>query len=223
MRITRRGLLGWSLAALAVPSLAPPPLAPRQAAAEADDGTRLAAAARAQIGVTLIYDPAYVRLAFPGGDLDRRRGVCADVIIRAYRDAFALDLQALVHRDMTAAFARYPSRRTWGLARPDRNIDHRRVLNLEVFLERRGARLWRNDGAARDGTAFAASFAPGDLLTWRLDGRLPHIAILGEAGDAPTVIHNIGLGTQEEPLALLAPHLPVAHYRWTAVTAHRAG
>jgi uncharacterized protein len=71
-------------------------------------------AARAQVGVTTIYDPAYVALAFPGGDVPRERGVCTDVIVRAYRDGLGLDLQALVNADMRAAFSAYP--RTWGLA-----------------------------------------------------------------------------------------------------------
>src|SRR5258706_9561093 len=81
------------------------------------------AAARRQVGVTLTYDPRYERFRFPGGDVSRDRGVCCDVIVRAYRDAFGLDLQALVNADMHAAFSAYP--RTWGLARPDSNIDHR--------------------------------------------------------------------------------------------------
>ena len=96
-------------------------------------------AARAQVGVTTIYDPAYVELPFPGGDIPRERGVCTDVIIRAYRDAFGLDLQALVNTDMRTAFADYPRR--WGLTGPNANIDHRRVGNLQVFLRRNGAAL----------------------------------------------------------------------------------
>lgn len=201
--------------ALALPAtMAALPLSPFPSMAAADGGARLAEAARAQIGVTVIYDPAYVRLDYPNGDVDRGRGVCADVIVRAFRDALDLDLQALIHRDMTNAFADYPSRTAWGLKRPDRNIDHRRVLNLETFLTRRRARLWRNDGSSSDGTAFPEALAPGDLLTWRLDDRLPHVAFVGEVGRDPSVIHNIGGGAQEEPLARLGPHRPVGHFRW---------
>ncbi len=154
---------------------------------------RLINAARKQIGVTLMYDPAYVRLGFPMGDVDRSRGVCTDVIIRAYRDAFALDLQALVHGDMVAAFSSYP--KSWGLTRPDKNIDHRRVPNLERYFERKGYALEK--------PARLSDWQAGDIHTMRLGGRLPHIAIVSDklapAGH-PLVIHNIGGGTQEEDL-----------------------
>ena len=155
--------------------------------------TRLATAARKQIGVTRSYNAAYVRLDYPMGDVDRATGVCTDVVIRAYRDAFEVDLQKLVHEDMKAAFADYPA--IWGLTRPDRNIDHRRVPNLERFFERSGGALPLP--ATLDG------WKPGDLYTMRLGGRLPHIGIvsdrLTEAGH-PYVIHNIGGGTQEEDI-----------------------
>jgi uncharacterized protein YijF (DUF1287 family) len=101
--------------------------------------TRLIAAARRQVGVTLRYDSGYARIGFPGGDVPSERGVCTDVVIRAYRAAFGLDLQALVNRDMRAAFAAYP--KLWGLAGPDPNIDHRRVPNLAAWLKRRHAAL----------------------------------------------------------------------------------
>lgn len=155
--------------------------------------SRLAHAAREQIGVTRSYDAAYVRLGYPMGDVDRSTGVCTDVVIRAYRDAFEVDLQKLVHEDMQTAFADYP--RIWGLTRPDRNIDHRRVPNLERFFERRGGALPLP--ATLDG------WQPGDLYTMRLGGRLPHIGIISdkltEAGH-PYVLHNIGGGTQEEDI-----------------------
>ena len=115
-------LAAWPVVADAVP--------PTRAA-------QLVAAARRQVGVTLTYDPAYTRLDFPGGDVPRGKGVCTDVVIRAYRDAFAIDLQALVNADMRPAFASYPRR--WGLRTTDRNIDHRRVPNLQTFLARAGA------------------------------------------------------------------------------------
>ncbi|MEZ5967703.1 MAG: DUF1287 domain-containing protein [Hyphomonas sp.] len=114
--------------------------------------TRLALAARRQIGVTRSYDAAYVRPAYPMGDVDRSRGVCTDVIIRAYRDAFDVDLQKRVHEDMLGAFSDYP--RIWGLSRPDSNIDHRRVPNLERFLERNGCALLPQE---------RSGWQPGDL------------------------------------------------------------
>ncbi|KJS25319.1 MAG: hypothetical protein VR75_11455 [Hyphomonadaceae bacterium BRH_c29] len=155
--------------------------------------TRLAKAARQQIGVTRSYDAAYVRLDYPMGDIDRASGVCTDVVIRAYRDAFDVDLQKLVHEDMKAAFSSYPT--IWGLTRPDKNIDHRRVPNLERYFERHSGALMLPPSL--DG------WQPGDLYTMRLGGRLPHIGIvsdrLTDAGH-PYVIHNIGGGTQEEDI-----------------------
>ena len=117
---------------------------------------QLVAAARKQVGVTLTYDPAYTRLDFPGGDVPRGKGVCTDVVIRAYRDAFAIDLQARVNADMRAAFGSYPRR--WGLRTTDRNIDHRRVPNLQTFLARAGASLPPND------------WRPGDIFTSLIGG-----------------------------------------------------
>jgi len=153
---------------------------------------RLIAAARAQVGITTIYDPAFVSLAYPGGDLPRERGVCTDVIVRAYRDAFDIDLQQLVHVDMLASFTSYPT--MWGLRAPDASIDHRRVLNLKVFLRRKGREL------AVSGSP--ADYAPGDLVTQELPGGLPHIVIVSDArsqdGTRPLVIHNIGQGTKVE-------------------------
>ena len=153
---------------------------------------RLIAAARAQVGITIIYDPAFVPLAYPGGDVPRERGVCTDVIVRAYRDAFGIDLQQLVHVDMLANFTSYPT--IWGLRAPDASIDHRRVLNLRVFLRRNGRELAV--------TSSPADYAPGDLATQELPGGLPHIVIVSDArsqdGARPLVIHNIGQGTKVE-------------------------
>lgn len=174
------------------------PIAGRVARAEPPDWPRqLVAAAEGQIGVTVTYDPAYARLAYPGGDVPRDRGVCTDVVIRAYRDAFGIDLQRLVHEDMRANFARYP--RSWGLSRPDRSIDHRRVPNLQAFFRRRGRTL---------STESPKDFAEGDLVTQMLPGNLPHIAIVTGrtgAGGAPLVVHNIGGGTRREDRLLDFP------------------
>lgn len=165
----------------------------------------LIAAARRQIGVTLTYDPAYTRLAFPGGDVPRAKGVCTDVVIRAYRDAFGLDLQALVNADMRRAFSAYPKR--WGLKTTDRNIDHRRVPNLQVFLARQGAK--------KRLTSDASDWRPGDIFTSIVGGSLPHIGIVSDRKTLlgrPLIIHNIGEGAREED-ALFA-HRLTGRYRW---------
>jgi uncharacterized protein len=163
------------------------PFSPPSRAAE-----RLIAAAQTQVGITIVYDPAFVPLAYPGGDVPRERGVCTDVIVRAYRDAFGIDLQQLVHVDMLANFTSYPT--VWGLRAPDASIDHRRVLNLRVFLRRKGRELAVSSSAA--------DYAPGDLATQELPGGLPHIVIVSDArsqdGARPLVIHNIGQGTKVE-------------------------
>lgn len=177
-------------------------------------GQKLADAARAQVGVTTGYDPAWTHIAYPGGDVPRTTGVCADVVIRAVRDALGLDLQKLVHEDMAAHFEEYPARRAWGSKKPDTNIDHRRVLNLEAYFTRAGARLWAAS-VATPGDQFPPPLVPGDFVTWMLDGKLPHIGIItGTDASGASVVHNIGLGAQEWLLAAFAPHRAVAHYRW---------
>lgn len=181
------------------------PAAPLAAQARRDRASTLIAAARQQIGTTLTYDPAYTRLAFPNGDVPRAKGVCTDVVIRAYRDAFAIDLQALVNADMRRAFAAYPRR--WGLSRPDSNIDHRRVPNLQTFLARAGARLPFSDDSK--------SWRPGDIVTSLVGGNLPHIGIISDRRTLfgrPYVIHNIGRGTREEDV--LFDHKLTGRYRW---------
>jgi uncharacterized protein len=150
-------------------------------------------AALAQIGKTLYYDPAYSTLAYPNGDVPLERGVCTDVVIRAFR-AVGVDLQRLVHEDMRRAFGVYP--KLWGLSRPDRNIDHRRVANLEVFLTRRGKKI----ALSSRGLDYAA----GDVVTWTLpNGRL-HIGVVSNklepSGQRPLVAHNVGAGTQLEDI-----------------------
>lgn len=152
---------------------------------------KLVHAAEGQIGHTVVYDPAYVSIGYPMGDIERSHGVCTDVVIRAYRDAFGLDLQKLVHEDMVADFSAYP--RDWGLKAPDTSIDHRRVPNLATFFTRTGARLVAGEQPG--------DFRPGDLVTQMLPGNLPHIAIVSHRpnGDRsrPLMIHNIGRGTEE--------------------------
>jgi uncharacterized protein YijF (DUF1287 family) len=190
-------------------------LAPLTAFGVAKNGTRLAEAARAQIGVTTGYDPTWTRLAYPNGDVPRSTGVCADVVIRAARDAFGLDLQKLVHEDMMRDFSAYPARRIWGSRVPDPNIDHRRVLNLQAFWQRAGACLWTASGSV-PGDTFHPDLAIGDIVTWLLDARLPHVGIVAAVSPQTTVVHNIGNGVEETDLLAFHAHRAAGHYRWRA-------
>lgn len=156
-------------------------------------GANLAQAALAQVGVTTIYDSSYVKLPYPGGDLPKNRGVCADVIVRAFRE-IRVDLQLAVHEDMRHNFAAYP--KIWGLTAPDANIDHRRVPNLMKFLDRRGKSV-------------SGAFEAGDVVAWRLPNGLYHIGIVS---GADRVVHNIGYGAQNEDV--LHAWKIIGHYRW---------
>ena len=141
--------------------------------------------ARAQVGRTLFYDPSYERLAYPMGDVDMIKGVCTDVVVRALRGQ-DIDLQRLIHEDMSVNFSAYP--KNWGAKKTDKNIDHRRVPNIATYLKRKGYEA-------------KGEFKAGDILTWRLDNGRPHIGIVSDkfaTNKNPLVIHNIGLGAQEE-------------------------
>lgn len=148
-------------------------------------------AARAQIGVTTGYDPAYRAMDYPGGDVPATSGVCTDVVIRALRTAVGFDLQKQVHEDMKSNFSRYPG--LWGLRRTDRNIDHRRVPNLQTFFTRKG---WQQPIPAHP-----EGYQPGDIVTCTVPPNLPHIMWVSDrrtAAGRPLVIHNIGQGACEE-------------------------
>lgn len=156
-----------------------------------DSGLAIVAAARSQIGKTTEYDPTYTRLAYPMGDVPIEKGVCTDVVVRALRDALKMDLQQLMHEDMTAAFSVYPD--NWGLAKPDRNIDHRRVPNMKKFFVRKGFSL--------PVSKKPDAYLPGDLVTCTVNGSLPHIMVVSDRKtpeNVPLVIHNIGQGAREE-------------------------
>ena len=176
--------------------------APLQAATI--DSAKLVQAARSQVGVTLGYDPVYRRLDYPGGDVPLATGVCTDVLIRALRQQ-GLDLQKSVHEDMRAHFSAYP--RNWGLQRPDRNIDHRRVPNLMTWFKRQGMALKVSDKPA--------DYRAGDIVTWDLGRGLTHIGIVSDRtslAGVPLVLHNIGRGTQEEDI--LFGFAITGHYRF---------
>ena len=185
----------------------------RLALAAQGSGQKLADAARSQVGVTTGYDPEWAKLSYPDGDVPRTTGVCADVVIRAARDGLGMDLQKLVHEDMEKNFDAYPARKEWGSEMPDANIDHRRVLNLETYWTRAGARLWVAK-APTPGDSFPKPIKTGDILTWLLDARLPHVAIVVSAGGQRRVVHNIGRGVEESPLEDFCLQRAVGHYRW---------
>jgi len=153
------------------------------------------------------YDGSYISINYPGGDVPVDIGVCTDVVIRSYR-VLDIDLQVLVHEDMKAYFDAYPSKRIWGLNQTDRNIDHRRVPNLQTFFERHGESLAISQ--------LADDYKPGDLVTWMLPGNLPHIGIVTNRIDTvsgqPMVVHNIGAGPQLE--AILFNYPITGHYRY---------
>jgi uncharacterized protein YijF (DUF1287 family) len=163
------------------------------------------AAARSQIGKTIIYDGSYRKIDYPGGDIPIERGVCTDVLIRAFRAA-GYDLQLLVHEDMAAAFDSYP--KAWGLSRPDPNIDHRRVPNLATYFRRHGRTLAPS--------THPADYVAGDIVVWRLSSGVPHIGLVSSAfahgGARPLMIHNIGAGTREEDV--LFAYAITGHYRF---------
>ena len=133
------------------------------------------------------YDPAYFKIPYPNGDVPKNKGVCTDVIIRAYRK-FGIDLQKEVHEDMADHFDLYP--RNWGLSHPDKNIDHRRVPNLMVFFSRYGK--------VKPITTNAKDYVPGDLVCWDLGDNVTHIGIVVNRKSSDStrylIVHNIGSG-----------------------------
>nr|WP_072063319.1 DUF1287 domain-containing protein [Proteus penneri] len=141
----------------------------------------------------VIYDSGYRKIDYPNGDVPAYKGVCSDVIIRSYR-GIDIDLQKLLHEDIKAHFSAYPSKRMWGLNKPDTNIDHRRVPNLEVFFTRKGK--------VKQITKNAEDYVPGDIISWRLDNGRPHIGIVVNKkswdNQRYLVMHNIGFGQVAE-------------------------
>ncbi|MBL4797040.1 MAG: DUF1287 domain-containing protein [Oleispira sp.] len=153
------------------------------------------------------YDGRYMSIPYPNGDVPANIGVCTDVIIRTYR-AIGTDLQKLVHEDMLANFGAYPSKRIWGMSSTDKNIDHRRVPNLQAFLSRKGEKL----AVSNDGS----DYKPGDIVTWMLPGNLPHIGLItnnvSSISNNPLVVHNIGAGPKLDDM--LFSYKITGHYRY---------
>ena len=159
----------------------------------------------AQAGVTTSYDPSYVKLNYPGGDVPESTGVCSDVVVRAFRKA-GIDLQKEIHEDMSAARSDYPTK--WGAISPDSNIDHRRVLNLMAYFRRHGKSL--------PITYTSTDYQPGDIVAWDLTSGIDHIGIvtnmLSDSEDRYLIVHNIGAGTRVEDV--LFDWTIKGHYRF---------
>lgn len=159
----------------------------------------------AQAGVTTGYDPSYVALDYPGGDVPEKTGVCSDVVVRAFRKA-GIDLQKEIHEDMKAARSDYPTK--WGATSTDANIDHRRVLNLMAYFRRQGKSLTISYDPA--------DYQPGDIVAWDLTSGIDHIGIvtnmLSDSGDRYLIVHNIGAGTRIEDV--LFDWTIKGHYRF---------
>jgi hypothetical protein len=153
------------------------------------------------------YDPTYVRIPYPGGDVPLSSGVCTDEVIRAYR-TIGIDLQKEVHEDMAANFSAYPHRSKWLLAKTDTNIDHRRVPNLMAFFSRKGE--------SRPLTTRAEAYTPGDLVAWDLGEGVLHIGIVVNKRSAVSgrfmIVHNIGRGPKMEDV--LFHWRVIGHYRY---------
>jgi uncharacterized protein YijF (DUF1287 family) len=151
------------------------------------------------------YDPTYFRIPYPNGDVPSNKGVCTDVVIRAYRK-FGIDLQKAIHEDMKSNFSKYPNK--WGLSKPDKNIDHRRVPNLMTFFTRYGT--------TKPITNNPKDFFPGDIVCWNLGGAVTHIGIVvkkkSSDGQRHLIVHNIGAGQVIEDC--LFNFKIIGHYRY---------
>jgi uncharacterized protein YijF (DUF1287 family) len=167
----------------------------------------LVEAALERTNYNVLYDGRYISIPYPNGDVPENIGVCTDVIIRTYR-AIGTDLQQLVHEDMVANFEAYPSKRIWGQNRTDKNIDHRRVPNLQAFLSRQGEKLVISSKAS--------DYKAGNIVTWMLPGNLPHIGLITNKISAltgnPMLVHNIGAGPKLDDV--LFSYKITGHYRY---------
>lgn len=169
---------------------------------------RLSYAALDRLRHRVVYDGRYIPIGYPNGDVPSSVGVCTDTVIRSYRK-LGVDLQRLVHEDMSRNFYSYPNLPKWGLNAPDPNIDHRRVHNLKAFFTRRGARV--------PVTSNPRDYKPGDLVTWNLGGDQEHIGIIVDRKstadpDRPLVVHNIADGEKIEDVLF---QMPISgHYRY---------
>lgn len=168
---------------------------------------KLSNAAISIIDPEVVYTPNYIGINYPNGDVPAKTGVCTDVVIRSYRK-LGIDLQKEVHEDMKANFTLYPNLKKWGLKTTDTNIDHRRVPNLEVFFERKGKKI--------PVSQIPSDYKTGDIVTWMINDKLPHIGIVthlkSEDGQRNLIVHNVGSG---QILAdCMFSYTIVGHYRY---------
>jgi len=172
---------------------------------------KLSNAALSILDSEVVYTPNYIGIKYPNGDVPAKTGVCTDVVIRAYRK-LGIDLQKEVHEDMIANFKIYPNLKKWGLKTTDTNIDHRRVPNLEIFFERKGKKLPVSQNAS--------DYKTGDIVTWMINDKLPHIGIVthlksnpeASGGKRNLIVHNVGNG---QVLAdCLFSYTIVGHFRY---------
>ena len=188
----KTGIIFWFLFSLpGLPGTAPP-----------GEHLAIAKAALAQVGVTTSYAPGYARLTYPNGDIPPDRGVCSDVVIRAFR-RIGIDLQKEIHEDISRHFSEYPN--FWKAKAPDANIDHRRVPNLMKYFQRKGKSM-----------PLKSAYEPGDIVAWRLSNGLFHIGIVVTERvpneNRHYTVHNIGGGAQKEDV--LYSFTIIGHYRW---------
>lgn len=173
---------------------------------QADFYTKLSDAAIELTAQQVSYDPSYFALKYPNGDVPANKGVCTDVVIRAYRKV-GIDLQKEVHEDMAANFSSYPT--IWGLSKTDKNIDHRRVPNLMVFFAK--------FGEIKPNSQNTDDYKPGDIVCWNLGGAITHIGLVvnkkSTNGKQHLIVHNIGGG---QVLAnCLFDYKIIGHYRYS--------
>ncbi|OCB70494.1 DUF1287 domain-containing protein [Flavobacterium piscis] len=168
---------------------------------------KLSNAAISIIDPSIDYDPAYFSIEYPNGDVPKNKGVCTDVIIRSYRK-LGIDLQKEVHEDMIENFSKYPNLEKWGMTKTDTNIDHRRVPNLEIFFERNGKKL--------SVTQDPKDYKTGEIVTWLINNKLPHIGIVtskkSSDGKRNLIVHNVGNGQVLQDC--LFEYKIVGHYRY---------
>jgi len=166
---------------------------------------QLVESALEQTKITTGYDPSYVGIDYPGGDVPQETGVCSDVVVRGFRKA-GIDLQKEIHEDMKRGWSVYP--RKWGASRPDANIDHRRVLNLMTYFDRKGKSL--------PISASRGDYLPGDIVAWDLGNKVDHIGIVvnqwSEDSDGYLIVHNIGAGARCQDVLFNWPI--IGHYRY---------
>jgi uncharacterized protein len=209
-RLLGMGLLSvaialWAYQSGQLPPYLSSPLPPEVLPVRSPQIQRLLDNANRQTQQTNSYDPAYVAIAYPNGDVAIETGVCTDVVIRGFRGA-GVDLQQVVHEDMLGHFSQYPNE--WGLSSPDPNIDHRRVPNLMRFFERQGKSL--------PVTRNPADYLPGDVVTWDLGEGNWHTGLVSNLKSRLTgrslIIHNVGQGARQQDVLFTWPIL--GHYRY---------